>query len=395
MAIAITIPRLGWSMDEGTFGEWVKSDGDAVQAGDVIFSLESDKALQEVESIDEGVLRIVPGGPAEGDTVAVGTLIAWLVEEGEGLPESTDVIEGSGQTLERTSTATSSPDPSLPRVRQRGDSPAISPRALRLARKHGIDWSQLKGSGRTGRIRECDVQAYVARPEQPEAEVHPLHATRRVIADRMMQSVRTTAPVTLTTRVNATNLVALRMQYKATSAEVVPAIHDVITKLCALALAELPDVNRQWSDDGLVDPDGIHIGIAVQTESGLVVPVIRDAATLTLAGIARQSHDLIERARSRQCSAVELSGGTFSISNLGQYGVDTFTPVLNPPQTAILGLGSICRDAVVMDDDRIVAQDRIPLSLTFDHRVVDGAPAAQFLQHLGRMIENPGPCLIQ
>lgn len=390
MPIEITIPRLGWSMDEGTFGEWVKSDGEFVAAGEAIFTLESDKALQEVESVDEGILRIIPEGPQEGDTVTVGTLVAWLLEDGEDVPAPADpTCTDVKEAPEVPATQSRPHEPAAMAGERPGRHPAISPRALRLARELGIDWSQLKGTGRNGRIRERDVQARVATSKPG------VSATRRLIADRMMTSVRNTAPVTLTTRVDATNLLMLREQYKARTSQPVPTLNDVIIKLCAVTLRELPDLNFQWTDNGPVDPGGIHIGLAVDTQGGLVVPVIRDAHTLPLLEVAERSRVLIDRAFRRECTAAELGGGTFSITNLGQFGIETFTPILNPPQTAILGLGEIRREAVVLDDDRIAAQHRLPLSLTFDHRVVDGAPAARFLQQLGSAIENPGPYLIQ
>lgn len=396
MAIEITIPRLGWSMDEGTFGEWLKSDGDHVEAGEAIFTLESDKALQEVESVDDGYLNLLPGGPVEGDTVTVGTLVAWLLEDGESVPAAPEALTTTAAHAGHDAIV-ETPDSVAVVSRERsGRGPAISPRAARLARECGVDWPQIEGSGRTGRIRECDVRAVVdTRNTASATEAVGLSATRRVIAERMMSSVRNAAPVTLTARVDATHLVALREQYKSRGKQVIPAVHDLVAKLCAVVLADFPDVTAQWTDDGLIDPGGIHIGLAVDTDAGLVVPVIRDADQLSLIETANRTRDLITRAQSRTCTVDELSGGTFSITNLGQYGIEFFTPILNPPQSAILGLGAIRREAVVLDDDSIVGRLQIPLSLTFDHRVVDGAPAARFLQALGRAIENPAPLLIQ
>lgn len=411
MAVEITIPRLGWSMDEGTFGEWLIADGEFVEAGAAIFTLESEKALQEIESVDAGILRVLPSGPSEGDTVTVGTLVGYLLEDGERLPtvpvgESADADASSVATdaepqtaaAKANSTSTDQKTDSLKaHGRKKNGMPAISPRAARLARELGVDCSGLSGSGTTGRIRERDVRAAasglpVAKPSTANA---PVGATRRVIAERMMTSVRNTAPVTLTTRVDATHLVGLREQYKASGNKPVPAYHDIIAKLTALTLMQHPVMNSQWTEDGLIEPDGIHIGQAVDIETGLLVPVVRDVDRLTLIELAKQSHQLIERARRQACTPDELSGGTFTITNLGQFGIDAFTPIINPPQTAILGLGAIRREAVVLDDDRIVPREQLSLSLTFDHRVTDGAPAARFLQQLSKAIENPGPWLIQ
>jgi pyruvate dehydrogenase E2 component (dihydrolipoamide acetyltransferase) len=398
-------------MDEGTFGEWLKADGEFVEAGEAIFTLESEKALQEVESVDAGILRILPGVPREGDTVAVGTLLAYLLEEGEALPtgplveadsnasvpSTVDVkLQVASDTTGSTSTLPKRDEVKVPRRKANG-LPAISPRAARLARELGVDWSGLNGSGRTGRIRECDIRA-AASPQPGEERSAPhtrIGATRRIIAERMLSSVRNTAPVTLTTRVDATQLVDLREQYKNSGHQLVPAYHDIIAKLTAITLRQFPVMNCRWTEDGLTEPDGIHMGLAVDTEAGLLVPVIRNVDQLALLDLATKSRNLIERARQRACTANELSGGTFTITNLGQFGIDTFTPIINTPETAILGLGAIRREAVVLADDRIVPRDQLPLSLTFDHRVTDGAPAARFLQELRNAIENPGAWLIQ
>lgn len=404
MAIEITIPRLGWSMDEGIFGEWLKADGDFVKADEAVFTLESEKALQEVESVDEGYLNIISGGPEEGETVTVGTLVAFLLAEGEeapstssssaaaAKPEDVAVAKATGGAPAATSRANSGGGIV---VRNSSGTPAISPRAARLAAQLGVDWTVLTGSGSTGRIRECDVKAASGgRDISPESQQRPVGSIRRVIADRMMATVQSTAPVTLTARVDATNLVGLRKQYQASQNDLVPTYNDMIARLVAAALKRHPALNCQWTDGGIVEPTGVHIGLAVDTDDGLLVPVIRDVDQLSLSQVAEQSRRLIERARQRLCTADEFSGGTFSVSSLGGYGVDFFTPILNSPQTAILGIGSIRREAVVLEDDRIVPRDQLPLSLTFDHRVVDGAPAAAFLQTLSAAIENPGPWLI-
>lgn len=457
MPIEITIPRLGWSMDEGTFGEWMKADGDFVAAGEPVFTLESEKALQEVESVDAGILHIVPGGPEEGDTVTVGTLIAWLLEEGEAIPSRADSgsaiadgtnqkpieadssvapaaspsvrrlarevgvdlqdIDASGRIAEEdvrraaganasrslTGATVSSANSSVAYVQMRPENipdrnanpelQKISPRAARLAKQLGIDWTALESSGVGGRIREQDVRAAAA-TSKATANGHSAKSVRRVIAQRMLHSIHNSAPVTLTSRADATNLVSLRNQFRKSDAARVPAYHDIIARLVALTLRTHPDMNSQWVDGTIVEPDGIHVGLAVDTEAGLLVPVVRNCDQLSLRELTAHSSDLIERARQRKCSADELSGGTFSITNLGAFGIDAFTPIINSPETAILGLGAIRREAVVLEDDRIMPRDQITLSLTFDHQVVDGAPAARFLQAVVQAIENPAGRLI-
>jgi pyruvate dehydrogenase E2 component (dihydrolipoamide acetyltransferase) len=285
--------------------------------------------------------------------------------------------------------------------------PFATPRARRAASERGVDWRTLVGTGRRGRIRERDVLA--ARtggdvlsekdeagpiPKAGDASV-PISATRRAIAERMIASLRSTAPVSLTTRTNAANLVNLRSQFKAAAEDdVVPGFTDIIVKLTAIALRRHAEINARWQGDKIVHLNEVNVGIAVDTETGLLVPVIRAADKLTLREIAAQALTLVDKGRQRRLTAEELRGGTFTVTNLGAYGIDAFTPIINPPETAILGIGSIRREAIVLDDDRIVPGETLMLSLTFDHRAVDGAPAARFLQTLRNLIENPAAWLV-
>jgi pyruvate dehydrogenase E2 component (dihydrolipoamide acetyltransferase) len=306
----------------------------------------------------------------------------------------------------------------------------------------GVDWTQLKGSGRTGRIRESDVvaasrsgaahggrsltraaptgkqseprtsvsvspapqslepqvlSAVSATPQAtvPSAAKPQITPLRRTIAERMLHSQRSTAPVTLNTTVDVSALVQLRRQLKEGSpADEVPSFTDLLIRLTAPALALYPALNSQWDGDEIVTPSEINIGVAVDTEAGLLVPVLRDVATLTLRQITARLRDLALRARRRELKTDEMRGGTFTITNLGSFGIDTFTPIINYPECAVLGVGRIVRQPVVDAADKVVVQDRISLSLTFDHRIVDGAPAARFLQQLSRFLENPLPRLI-
>jgi len=411
MAIEITVPRLGWSMDEGTFGEWLKQNGDQVDPGEPVFTLESDKSVQEVESVDGGTLHILPDGPQEGDPVEVGTLVGFLLEDGE--PPPSDAIISTARSAANLGESDHSSEASPVGSNSspvRADTTAladtrtgksqrrlISPRAARVAGELGVDWSALTGTGRNGRIREQDIRAAAGSPgSNRETQTTTVSTTslRRTIAERMLHSVQTTAPVTLTTRVDATNLVSLRRQFSNQSAEIVPAYHDIIARLTAVTLRHHPIMNCQWQDGEIVEPDGVHIGIAVDTEAGLLVPVIRDCDRLSLTDLTRRSSDLVTRARDRKCSPEELTGGTFSITNLGVFGIDAFTPIINTPQTAVLGIGVIRREPVVLEDDRIEAREQLTLSLTFDHQVTDGAPAARFLRDLASTLENPAPALI-
>ncbi len=416
MASEVTIPRLGWNMDEGIFVGWLKADGDPVKAGEPLFNLEGDKATQEIESLEAGILRIPPDGPKDGEKVAVGVVIGYLVSPGEPAPFESQVHARPAQTSAPNSQSSAKTTVISVGVTAR-QKQTISPRARRTARELGVDPTAVTGSGKTGRIVDRDIRAAAralpARissavnaldrpPEAPSGATLPdsrevaVTSIRKTIAERMLESRRTTAAVTITTTVDATNLVNLRNQFKAVvAAGEIPAIGytEIVVKLTALALEKHPMLNSCWKGDRIQVWQSVHIGIAVDTETGLKVAVIRDVRELPLRELAARSRLLAERARNGTLSAQELSGSTFTISNLGQMGVEVFTPLINPPECAILGLGRI-RSEVVVVDKQFVERDRMFLSLTFDHRIVDGAPAARFLQTLGRLIENPSPWLL-
>jgi pyruvate dehydrogenase E2 component (dihydrolipoamide acetyltransferase) len=223
----------------------------------------------------------------------------------------------------------------------------------------------------------------------------PLTQMRRTIAARIMHSRQTTVPVTITGRCDATALLGLRQQLKSitpspeSSIPLIPTINDLLLKLTAAALRQHPMLAATWADDHLLVPEAIHLGIAVDTEAALLVPVIRDVDTSTLTQIATQSQKLIAAARAGQLATADMQGACFTLSNLGSLGVEAFTPVINPPESAILGIGAIVREAVPLDDGTFAARDRLTLSLTFDHRVNDGAAAARFLQTLRQLIAQP------
>jgi pyruvate dehydrogenase E2 component (dihydrolipoyllysine-residue acetyltransferase) len=438
MPVSITVPRLGWNMEEGIFAGWLKQDGDTVRPGDTLFSLESDKATEDVESLDSGILRIPPDGPRVGDRLPVGQVIAYLVQPGEAVPGRADLQQSRseakidngeakkdlpagpaarrlarelGVDLQHVAASDGSGRVTAEDVRQHHSQsakttdppsdPTISPRARRVAAELNVDWTHLRGSGKTGRIRERDVRAAAERStaaagRSVSPRSLPRSATRRVIAERMLHSARSTAPVTLTTQADATNLVNLRGQFQAagqSAADPVPGYTDFFVKLTAVALEQHPYLCVRWEEGRLVAEEQIHIGIAVDTAAGLLVPVVRDVRGLGLRQLAARSRDLIERARLRKLSAEEMQGGTFTVSSLGAYGIDAFSPVINYPEIAILGVGRIRRQPVAVGE-QFVVRDMVTLSLTFDHCAVDGAPAARFLQSLCKVIEAPGPWLM-
>ena len=454
MPFEITVPRLGWSMEEGTFVRWLKQEGEFVKAGDAVFELEGEKAAQDIEAVDSGILRIPPSAPSPGTIVAVGAVIGYLVVEGESVPVRTDIgstmpaASATDTTARRTaSVKPGTPEASrsmpqlapaaAPSVRRlaremgvklaslEGTGPAgritaddvrttipkarsdnghsssriASPRARRVAGELDIDWRRLNGTGRDGRVRESDVRQ-AARQPQPSSggTVIPVSSRRKTIANRMRASREQTAPVTLTTRVDATNLVNLRNQFKmAANGDAIPSYSDIVIKLVSLALQQHPMLAVRSEGDQWItpsSPDGLHIGFAVDTDEGLVVPVVQNAGMLGLFDLAKQTSGLIDKCRGGKLAVSEMQGGVFTITNLGNFGIDAFTPIINLPETAVLGLGRIRREAVVLDN-QIVARDQMTLSLTFDHRIVDGAPAARFLQTVSQAIENPSAWLLR
>jgi pyruvate dehydrogenase E2 component (dihydrolipoamide acetyltransferase) len=410
--------------------------------------LEGEKAAQDIEAVDSGILRIPPTAPQPGSIVAVGAVIGFLVAEGESAPAAgaaavrvttsespssaakpvavqsptleTHVAPAAAPSVRRlaremgvklTSLEGSGPAgritaddvrTSTPKARTNTESTSsqiASPRAKRVAGELGIEWQRLTGTGREGRVRERDVrQAASQSRTDAGSTVVSVSSRRRTILNRMKASRDRTVPVTLTTRIDATNLVNLRNQFKhAGSGTTIPSYSDIIMKLVTLVLPHHPmlavrEMGDQWVTPS--SPADIHIGLAVDTDDGLVVPVIHHAGTLGLFELAKQTLALIEKSRTGKLTVPQMQGGVFTITNLGSFGIDGFTPIINLPETAVLGLGRIRREAVVIDD-KIVARDQITLSLTFDHRIVDGAPAARFLQTVSQAIENPSAWLLR
>jgi len=477
MAVEISIPRLGWSMEEGVFAGWLKQPGDVVKVGDPLFMLEGEKATQEIESIGEGVLHLAPDTPAAGQTVLVGRTIGQLCEAGEkpvwnaapaaapvaaapaaAIPPAAHPVatapsprapdrEPHRESQQRQPSRPSAGEPTLiplaasPTVRRLarqlgidlsrvppawpggrmaehdvvlaaigtsgvaaapGGRVIATPRARRLARERGIDLAAVRGSGARGRVRERDVPTTAPRiappPERSISPVArpvpagaiPVTATRRTIARQMVKSRQETVPVTLTAWADATALLAERARLKEAHGSTAASLNDILLKLVADLLVFHPLLASRWEETHLVPPtaDKIDIGLAVDAPGGLVVPVVRDVGKSSLADVARQSRDLIERARSGRLAVAEMQGGVFTLTSLGSFGIEFFNPVINWPESAILGLGAIRQQPVPLPAGQggFVFQPQLPLSLTFDHRVVDGAPAARFLGELVRRI---------
>lgn len=425
MPTAITLPRLGWSMEEGVFIEWLKREGESVKPGDALFTIESDKAAQEVEAIDAGVLHVPANGPQRGDKIRVGAAIGYLLADGE-TPEatrgpSTQAAAVVDRELRKepacSASASGIAKPERPRALAAGlatestqgasltsaASPATpaSPRARRAAREKGVSLEHVSPSGTSGRIRERDVlKVWNERAGDSENwEVLETHSMRRTIAERMVRSLNSTAPVTIHRRCDAVELVNLRGQLKDAAADAAaaadgPSFNDILMKIVAGALRRHPMLAARWVSDQIEIPKSLHIGFAVDTEHGLFVPVIRDVLQLSLREVTGASRALIAAARARELKQDQMQDGCFTITSLGSFGVEAFTPIINHPETAILGVGAIRREAVAMEDGTLANRHQLTLSLTFDHRIVDGVPAARFLQNVCERIENPFAALL-
>ncbi|MBW3095979.1 dihydrolipoamide acetyltransferase family protein [Pseudohoeflea coraliihabitans] len=400
MTHEIAIPKLGLTMTDCTLVDWHKSDGDRVEPGEVLFAIETDKITSEVEADGAGYLRRY----AEVEsTHTVGSVIGGLYATQEAaLSAGIDQQEAAADTpapvveeIER---------PFAPAAVDKGSRQRVSPLARRIAREAGIDPRDLTGTGARGAILRRDVDAEIERRGKAPAETtgaaaagatgeasrRPLSGLRRSIARNMMQSLQSTAQMTAFARVDMAEVVALRKACLAREADTGVRISftDIVLKACAIALARMPEINASIIGEEIVSWADVNVGLAVALDDGLLVPVIHNADRKSLVEIARERIDLAARARSGQLERHEMQGGTFSLSNFGSYGGDFETPLLNPPQSAILGIGAIGDEAVVRDG-QIVIRPMMMLSMTFDHRLIDGAVAGRYRNVLRSLLESP------
>jgi pyruvate dehydrogenase E2 component (dihydrolipoamide acetyltransferase) len=388
MAVEVTMPNLGASSASSTLVRWHKAVGEPVECGAILFEAESDKATVEIEAAVSGVLSQILA--QEGQVVPAGQIIAWITT-GEESP--------ARAALPPVQAEASHPHKPIPQ-----QNTIASPLARRIAHEAGLDIRQVKGSGPRGRVVEEDVRAAIAQREalaivqttlETPSAVSNLTGVHLLTAQKMMDSAQNSAQVTLTAEARADKLVAARQNYRQYAAQLAEAItYDLLMAfIAARALIDHPQLNASWGSDSIILKKGINIGVAVDTERGLVVPVLKNVAARGLLDLAGELHALVERARSGRTTQADLSAGTFTITNLGLYGIDAFTPLLNLPESAILGIGRVQRRPVV-EGDAIIAGYTLVLSLTFDHRVVDGAPAARFLQQVVRFVEDPALMLL-
>ncbi|MBN1266480.1 MAG: 2-oxo acid dehydrogenase subunit E2 [Anaerolineales bacterium] len=438
----VVMPKIGLNMQEGTIVEWVKKEGDPIKCGDILFVVETDKVTVDSESQQDGVLAKIL--VAEGQRVPVKTPVAILVDASETYEEgsqpgidneradispylspiNTVPFQTEGDSAFVDGKTLASPKArnyarengiDLAKVREgvygvikyqqvveysqsakNSDSSVVmaTPIARRIAREHGIDLMSLGNTSASGKITRKDVESVLSSPNpERHTALHPktipLEGVRAVTAERMQQSFHATAPVTLHTEVDATQLVEFRQSRKRGGQKEVPSYNAILMSITAEALQENPMINSTL-DQGIIHlNDQINIGLAVDQTDGLRVMVVRDVDKKTVEQIQVDLNDLIARVQRKRSLPEDLSGGTFTITNLGGYGVDHFTPIINPPEAGILGVGRIL-EKLVIKDGKIAQRHMLTLSLTFDHRVVDGAPAARFLQKIAQLIEGYG-----
>jgi pyruvate dehydrogenase E2 component (dihydrolipoamide acetyltransferase) len=421
MSSQVTLPRLGQGMETGTIVRWLKSEGDNVEKGEPLYELDTEKVTQEVEAEASGVLLKILAD--EGEEIEVGNAIAVIGQEGEDVPEEEETpdrvepdeggaeigvekpAEAPEREEERERGREEGPEgPSEPEQRQNGGRIKASPLARRIARERGIELSALRGTGPEGRIVAEDVECAsatgaaaapttAALAPSGEVEVVKLNQMRKTIARRMTEAweapafqISMSADMTASVRLRAALLALVK------EGDVRPTYSDILTKVVALALMRHRDVNAHFAGDSVKLFPTANIGIAVAIPHGLVVPVIQGCERLTIREIAAARADIVSRTREGKLHAGDLEGGTFTISNLGMYGVEHFSAVLNPPQAGILAAGAIEERAVVVDG-ALEIQPRMDMTLTIDHRSVDGATASEFLATVKAFLEEPGLAL--
>lgn len=403
----LVMPKLGMDMAEGTLLRWIKAVGERVSKGTVVAEIETDKSAMELESSVEGILLKTFCG--EGNCVPVGQPIAFIGEESASIPVFPEASASPAKKEIAPAVTVPAPaavdvKPTPAPVQPGGKKIRVSPRAKKLAEKNNIDLSMVVPSGPGGRIVEKDVRAAMqagacskpAKVRKARGEtVKPLTGIRKVISSRMHQSLSEMAQANHRMDADMTNMTALRKQLNSSPvfAENKVSYLDLITLACARALTDRPEANVSLLPDGIHFKEFVNIGIAVDTERGLVVPVIHDVDQMTLQELCSEGKRVITKAKGGALAPDDMRGGTFTISNLGMFGVDSFTAIVNPPEACILALGRIADRAVVVDG-ALAVRSTMTLSLTYDHRILDGAPAARLLQRIQYYIENPALLLL-
>ena len=395
MATNVIMPALGVAQQTGILLKWLKAEGQNVAKGEPLMEIETDKSTVEIEAGASGILARVTA--KAGDEIPVGQAIALILEPGESMPtrKAAPIVAAVLPSLphDQGSAKTTSTSMSTITTAARAGRILASPKAKRIAKEQGVELKSLIGSGPEGSILAIDVQratestaARLANSTVPG--LSPLSPMRRIVGQRMTQSKQSAPHFYLSMDVDMTAVSKLRSEWKELRDEPIPSINDFILQAAARALTELPSMNSSFTEQGIQQHADINIGVAVALEEGLVVPVIRNADRLSLVDLAKQSRELAERAQNKKLFPLDYESGTFTVSNLGMLGVDSFVAIINPPQAAILAVGRVA-PRVVTDGDGIEIKSMMTATLSADHRVVDGAGAARFLQNVKRALEAP------
>jgi len=427
MAVELLMPKMGMTMEEGTIIKWHKMEGDWLKKGEIVLEIQTDKVKMEIESPEEGVLLKVLAG--EGDVVPVNKPIAYIGEQGEeiAIPETSESADSEVAVAEKADT---SPQQTAAGSSEPGSKIKATPAAKRLAREKGIDLSNIKPGGPNGRVIAADVESIKATPlaqriaqeknidlseikgsgvnekvrsedledkadtfveEIKEVSVQPLKGLRKVVAERMSRSWDNAPHASINLEVDMSEMSRFREKVSPVMEKkkgLKVSYNHLLIRVLAQALKDHPELNARFIDNGIEYCDQVNIGIAVATEDGLIVPVLHGAELMDVEQIVVRADELIKKARHGELVLSELEGGSFTISNLGMYGIKSFTPIINPPEVGIIGAGAI-KEQPVVENGTIVIKSITTLSLSFDHRAVDGAQAALFLSHVKELLEEP------
>ena len=405
MATEIIMPKLGLTMTEGTVFEWIKNEGDEVKKGEIVATINSEKLTADVDAPADGTLIkiVVP----EGEDAKCKEPIGYIGAAGEQIGEGSTSEQVQTPEKETVSSESNTGEP----AKHSEDEPKkadtqmgtsrifITPLARKIAEDKGLDYRQIKGTGGNGRITRRDVENYVP-AEQPALAAAEtaiagagLTGMRQIIAQRMMSSLQNTAQVTLQRKADITNLMAFRKDLKQKVNQSLVdgqlSITTLVAKAVILALKDTPTMNAWYRDGKYEQVDSVNIGMAVALDEGLVVPVVKEVGSMTLTELGRSLNTVITDAREGTLDSSAYSGGTFTISNLGRSGIEYFTPVINQPEIGILGVGTLLNELALGEDQEVKQLSKLPLSLTFDHQIIDGAPAADFLAEIISYLEDP------
>jgi pyruvate dehydrogenase E2 component (dihydrolipoamide acetyltransferase) len=405
MAISIVMPALELAQETGKVVAWRKKEGESVAKGEPLLEIETDKAVVEIEAPGDGILSSVSA--QVGDVIPVGTTIAWLVQPGEKAPVESGLAQASARA--KTEPSARTPTPKAADAKSGATAAKVSPKARRLAQEHNVDIEQVRGSGPGGEILASDILAVVesragavsatravgvsgATVKDVPADSRSLSSVGRLMAERTTRSWTTVPHFFVTREINAAALNEFHDRTRGQASELQPSITDLLIALVARVLTSHPRLNAHWTADGISEFLEVNIGLAIAVRDGVVAAVVRKADRATVEEIAAQRRDLTERARAGRSRPADISGATFTISNLGMYNVDAFTAVISPGQAAILAVGRIA-DRVVAVDGKPAVRPMMIVTLSCDHRVVDGARAAMFLNDLAAAIQNPAEIL--